>query len=94
MNEISFKNIDQNNLWLFDQYYLTVETIIMGTENSKTSVSNKCFYKFTDRLNYKNWNKNIALANLSIYYTWKNIKSTYSNNKINRSAATRTDEFH
>ena len=52
-----------------------METIFINTENSKTFESNKCFYEFTDNLNLKNTNKNIALANLSIYYTWKNIKS-------------------
>ena len=28
----------------------------------------------------------MALANLSIYYTWKNIKSEYNNNKFKISA--------
>ena len=38
---------------------------------------------FTDKLNLKTPNnKNIGLANLSIYYTWKNIKSAYNNNKF------------
>ena len=46
----------------------------MNTENSKPIESNKFFYEFTDKLNLKNPNKNIALANLSIYCTWKNIK--------------------
>ena len=47
----------------------------MNTENSKTNESNKFIYQFTDKLNLKNPNNNMALANLSIYYTWKNIKS-------------------
>ena len=54
----------------------------MNTLNSKTSESNKLIYPFTDKLNLKNPNKNMALANLSIYYTWKNIKSEYNNNKL------------
>ena len=41
----------------------------MNTVNSKTKHSNKVDYNFTDKLNLKNPNKNIALANLSIYYT-------------------------
>ena len=52
-----------------------------NTANSKTKHSNKFVYNFIDKLNLKYPNKNIALANLSIYYTWKNIKSDY--NKIN-----------
>ena len=58
-----------------------METIFMNTENSKTNESNKFIYQFTDKLNLKTPNnKNIGLVNLSIYYTWKNIKSAYSNN--------------
>ena len=59
-----------------------METIFMNTKNSKTNESNKFFYEFTDKLNLKNLNKNISLANLSIYCTWKNIKSAYNNNKF------------
>ena len=51
-------------------YYLKIETIFMNTLNSKTNESNKFICKFTDKLNLKNLNKNLALANLSIYYTW------------------------
>ena len=45
----------------------------MNTANSKTKHSNKFVYNFIDKLNLKNPNKNIALANLSICYTWKNV---------------------
>ena len=41
----------------------------MNTANNKTKHSNKFVYNFTDKLNLKNRNINIALANLSIYYT-------------------------
>ena len=54
---------------------------------------NQFMYQFTDNLNLKNPNKNIALANLSIYYTWKNIKSEYNNNKFKISAPTWNDTF-
>ena len=47
----------------------------------------------TDKLNLKNPNKNTALANLSIYYTWENIKSKYNNNKFKISASTWHDTF-
>ena len=36
----------------------------------------------------------MALANLSIYYTWKNIKSEYNNNKCKISAPTWNNTFH
>ena len=65
----------------------------MNKENNKTTESNKFSYYFTDKLNLKNPNKNIALVNLSIYYTWKNIKSADNNNKFKISAPTWNDEF-
>ena len=52
-----------------------METISTNTLNSKTNESNRFAYQFTDKLNLKNRNKNIELANVSIYYTWKNTKS-------------------
>ena len=70
-----------------------METIFMNTLNSKTNESNKFIYQFTDKLNFKNSNINMALANLSIYYTWKNIKSEYKNNKFKISAPTWNDTF-
>ena len=65
----------------------------MNTLNSKTNESNRFMYQFTDKLNLKSPNKSISLANLSIYYTWKNVKSEYSNNKFKISAPTWSDEF-
>ena len=66
----------------------------MNTENSKTNESNKFIYQFTDKLNLKTPNnKNIGLVNLSIYYTWKNIKFAHNNNKFKKSAPTWNDVF-
>ena len=66
----------------------------MNTLNSKTNESNRFIYHFTDKFNHKNSNKNIALANLTIYYTWKNIKSEYNNNKFKISAPSSNDGFN
>ena len=66
----------------------------MNTENSKTNEYNKFIYQFTDKLNLKTPNnKNIGLVNLHIYYTLKNIKSAYNNNKFKISAPTWNDTF-
>ena len=65
----------------------------MNTENSKTSKQHRFKLDLTDKLNIKNPNKNIALANISIYYTWKNIRSTYNNNKFKISVPTWNDTF-
>ena len=47
----------------------------------------------TGKLNLKNPKNNKDLANLSIYYTWKNIKSEYKNNKFKISARTWKETF-
>ena len=70
-----------------------MKAIFMNTENSKTNEPNKLKLGLADKLNLKNPNKNMTLANLSIYYTWKNIKSEYNNNKFKLSAATWNDTF-
>ena len=69
------------------------ETFFMNTKNSKTSEPNRFKYDLTDKLNLKNPNKNMALGNLSIYYTWKNVKSTYNNNKFKISVPTWNETF-
>ena len=70
-----------------------METIFKNTENSKTSESHRFRLNLTDKLDLKDPKKNMALANLSIYYTWKNIKSEYNNNKFKISALTGNDTF-
>ena len=66
----------------------------MNAENSKTNEFNKFIYQFTDKRNLKNPNnENIVLVNLSIYYTWQNIKSVHNSNKFKVSAPTWSDEF-
>ena len=48
-----------------------METFFMNTKNSKTNEPNRFKDDLIDKLDLKNSNKNMALANLSIYYTWK-----------------------
>ena len=70
-----------------------METIFMNTENSSTNEPHRFRSSLVDTLNLKDPNKNMALVNLSIYYTWKNMKSAYNNNKFKISAPTWNDEF-
>ena len=70
-----------------------MDTFFMNSKNSKTNESYKFKYDLIDKLDFKNPNKNMALANLSIYYTWKNVKSTYNNNKFKISAPTWNETF-
>ena len=65
----------------------------MNTKNSKTNEPHRFKYDFINKLDFKNPNKNMALANLSIYYTWKNVKSIYKNNKFKISALTWSQKF-
>ena len=65
----------------------------MNTENSGTSEPQRFKLDLADKLNLKNPNKNVALANLSIHYTWKNVKSEYNKNKIKISPPTWNDTF-
>ena len=70
-----------------------MDTIFMNSENSKTSKPHILKLKLTDKLDIRFGEKVIALSNLSIYYTWKNIKSSYNNNKFKISAPTWKEEF-
>ena len=63
-----------------------MERIFMNIENSKTNEPHRSRLTLADKLNLKDPNKNMVLANFSIYYTWKNIKSAYNNNKFKISA--------
>ena len=64
----------------------------MNSENSKTSKLHILILKLTNKLDLRIGEKIIALSNLSIYYTWKNMKSSY-NNKFKISAPTCNDKF-
>ena len=68
--------------------------MFMNTLNSKTNEFSKFMYQFTDKLDLKNPNKSIGLANFSIYYAWMNIKSEYKNNKFKIFAPPWNDEFN
>ena len=70
-----------------------MDTIFMNSENSKTFEPHVLILKLTDKLDLRRGEKIIPLSNLSIYYTWKNTKSSYNNNKFKISASTWNDEF-
>ena len=65
----------------------------MNSENSRTSEYHVLVLKLADKLDLRRGQKSVALSNLSIYYTWKNIKISYKNNKFKTSAPTWSDEF-
>ena len=67
---------------------IKMDTISMNSENSKASEPHILILKLTDKLNLRRAKKIIALSNFSIYYTWKNMKSSHNNNKFKMSAPT------
>ena len=60
----------------------------MNSENSKTSKSHVLTLNLTNKIDLKRGEKNIALSNISIYYTWRNVTGSYNNNKFKISAGT------
>ena len=54
-----------------------MDTIFMNSENSRTSEYHVLVLKLADKLDLRRCQKSVALSNLSIYYTWRNIKSSY-----------------
>ena len=70
-----------------------MDTIFMDSENSKTSEPCVLILKLTDKVDLRRGEKSIALSNLCIYYIWKNIESSYNNNKIKISAPTGNDKL-
>ena len=59
-----------------------MDAVSMNSGNSKTSNPHRLSFNLTDRKNLKRRDKYVALSNLSMYYTWKNIKKPCKNNKL------------
>ena len=65
----------------------------MNSKDSKTSDLQRLLLNLTDNIDLRRKDKYIVLSNLSIYYTWKNVKNSYKNNKFKISAPTQNEEF-
>ena len=72
---------------------ISMEAVFMNMENNKTKEPRKFVLNLSQRLDLRGSNKHVALQNLSIYYTWKNIRKQYKNNKLKIIAPTWNDEF-
>ena len=70
-----------------------MDTIFINSENTKTSDRYRLLLHLTDKINLKRSVKYVALSNLRIYYTWKNIKKSYKNNKFKISTPTWNEEI-
>ena len=71
-----------------------MDTIFMNSENSRISEYHVLVLKLTDKLDLRRGQKSVALSNLSIYYTWKKVKSSYNNNKFKIYTPTWSKEFN
>ena len=69
-----------------------MDTIFINTENDRTSEYRVLLLNLTNKIVLRS-EKTVALSNLSIYYTWKNIKSSCNNNKFKISAPTWSEKF-
>ena len=69
-----------------------MDTIFINSENSKTSEYHVLLLNLTNKIDLRS-EKTVASSNLSIYYTWKNMKSSYNNNKFKISAPMWSEEF-
>ena len=65
----------------------------MNSENNKIAEAYRLLLNLSDKINLKRSDKYVVLSNLSIYYTWKNIKKSYKNDKFKTSAPTWNEEF-
>ena len=72
----------------FNKSNTKVNTLFMYSENSKTSDRYRLSLNLTDKIDLGQKDKYIALLNLSIYYTWRNIKKSYKSNKFKTSSPT------
>ena len=70
-----------------------MDTTFMNSENSKNSKPHVLILNLTDKIDLRRCEKSIPLSSRRIYYTWKNIKSSYINNKFKISAPTWNDKF-
>ena len=70
-----------------------MEMISMNTENTQMNEPHKLILNLLLRLDFRNSNKQVTLQKLSIYYTWKNIKQQYKNNKLKIIAPTWNGQF-
>ena len=69
-----------------------MDAIFINTENGRTSEYHVLLLNLTNKIDLSS-EKTVALSNLSIYYTWKNIKSSCNDNKFKISAPTWSEEF-
>ena len=65
----------------------------MNKENSKMNEPHKFVIKLSQRLDLRSSNKSVALQNLCIYYTWKNVRKQYKNNNLKVIALMWNDKF-
>ena len=70
-----------------------MNTIFKNSENCKNSNAHILMLNLTNELDFRSGEKTITFSNLGIYYTWKNMKNSYNNNKFKIWAPTWNGKF-
>ena len=70
-----------------------MDTTFINSENSKTSEPHVLIFKLTDKLDLRRRENSIVSSNIIIHYTWKNMESSYNNNKFKTSVPTWNNNF-
>ena len=78
-----------NNYW----WNTSMKMVFINTEYSQTNEPHKFILNLSQRLDLRSSDKHVPLQNLSIYYTWKNIRKQYKNNNLKIIGPTWIDEF-
>ena len=70
-----------------------MDPLFMNSKNTETSYLHRLLINLKDEITLKRSDKHVPLSNLDIYYTWKNIKRSYKNNKFKISIPIWNEEF-
>ena len=76
-----------------NKYNTKMDTIFMNSKNSKTSDLQRLLLNLTDKTDLRKKDKYITLLNVSIYYAWANMKTSYKIYKFKISPPTLNEEF-
>ena len=83
----------KNDIKYFTETNIWISTIFISSENNMTSKAHRLRLTLTNNMDLRGSDNCVALSDLTIYYTWKNIKRAYRNNKFKISGITWDNEF-
>ena len=93
LNNKSSMTFEKRRFWKFTVAIVFMGTRFMNSKNRKFSNRHKLLISLSDKMSLKSSNKYVALSNLAIYYTWKNVKKSCKRNRFKVSAAKWNQKF-